>query len=76
MNPEEYAKTIKDLESRFSHHTPKDGQAKRYEMMRSAIKGPAIAIVQNTPKSREQSLALTKLEEAMFWANAAIARNE
>ncbi len=29
-----------------------------------------------TPESREQSLAVTKLEEAMMWANAAIARNE
>lgn len=28
------------------------------------------------PDSRELSTALTKLEEAVFWANAAIARNE
>jgi len=28
------------------------------------------------PDSRERSLALTKLEEAVSWANAAIARNE
>ena len=26
------------------------------------------------PPCREQSLAITALEEAMFWANAAIAR--
>ena len=26
--------------------------------------------------SRELSLAITKLEEAMFWANSSIARNE
>lgn len=29
-----------------------------------------------TPASREQSLALTHLEDAVMWANAAIARNE
>ena len=33
-------------------------------------------IVTLTPKSREQSLALTKLEEAIMHANSAIARNE
>ena len=33
-------------------------------------------LVTNCPESRELSCALTKLEEAVMWANAAIARNE
>ena len=33
-------------------------------------------LVDECPDSRELSVALTKLEEAVMWANAAIARNE
>jgi len=44
--------------------------------MRDDAKSLAFFIVKNTPPSREQSLALTHLEEAIFYANAAIARNE
>ena len=36
----------------------------------------ATMIVELTPPSREQSLALTKLSEASMHANAAIARDE
>lgn len=34
----------------------------------------AESILSNVPEGREQSVALTKLEEVMFWANAGIAR--
>lgn len=33
-------------------------------------------IEQVVPEGREKSLALTKTEEAMFWANAGISRKE
>lgn len=32
------------------------------------------AIMKNCPNGRERSLAVTKLEEALFWAAAAIER--
>jgi hypothetical protein len=33
-------------------------------------------IIENTcPESREKSLAITNLEQAVMWANASIARN-
>jgi len=35
-----------------------------------------VKVLQVAPDSRERSLALTKIEEAVFWANAAIAREE
>lgn len=66
----------KDLENRFTYHPPKNDQQTRYVILRDEAKALAFRIVVLTPKSREQSLALTKLEEAVFWANAGIARNE
>jgi hypothetical protein len=33
-------------------------------------------ITRSCPECREKSLALTKVEEAVMWANAAIARHE
>lgn len=64
------------IEKNFTHHPPKEGQAKRYEEIRNDAKCLAYRLDQECPDSREKSLALTKLEESVFWANAAIARNE
>lgn len=70
------ARMIARLENDFTYHAPKPGQADRYTYIRNVGRVFADAIVQETPPSREQSLALTAIEEAVFWANAAIARNE
>lgn len=65
------------LDRRFTHHPPQDiSQQVLYEDVRSHTRELASFLVSNCPDSRERSLALTKLEEAMFWANASIARNE
>ena len=60
----------------FTYHAPQDDQPDRYVTLREHARALALLILANTPKSREQSVALTKLEEVAFWANAAIARNE
>lgn len=65
-----------DLDNRFTYHSPQPDQPARYTALRNQAKDLAEAIVTSTPPSREQSLALTNLEQAIFWANAAIARNE
>ena len=65
-----------ELEKRFTYHAPKEGQPKRYEAIRANAKLFAYGLSNDCPSSRELSLALTKLEEVVFWANAAIARNE
>lgn len=67
---------LKRLENDFTYHAPTGNQVERYSAIRDELLGTARFIVNNTPASREQSLALTSLEQAMFWANAAIARNE
>lgn len=60
----------------FNYHRPQGSQTIRYEALRAKAKQLAMEIAYNTPESREQSLALTKLEEVVMYANAAIARNE
>jgi hypothetical protein len=60
----------------FTYHPPHGDQAKRYESIRLSIGDVASYLQSVCPQSRELSLALTKLEEAGMWANAAIARNE
>lgn len=67
---------LKDIESRFTYHKPKDTQPLRYEHIRDKAKMLAIFLNENCPESREKSLAITKLEECIMWANASIARNE
>ena len=72
----EYSIDTERLEKDFTYHPPKDDQAERYGTIRDLGKHFATAVMGMTPKGREQSLALTKIEEAVFWSNAAIARGE
>lgn len=67
---------LDQIENNFTYHPPKADQADRYNRIRYAAKVLALLIVDSTPGSREQSLAMTNLEQAVFWSNAAIARNE
>lgn len=63
------------IENNFMYHSPKDGQAEKYEEIRKKGKELACLIDGICPNSREKSLAMTKLEESVMWANASIARN-
>ena len=64
------------IDNNFSYHAPKPGQPEKYEIIRSTAKCLAELVNEACPESREKSLALTKLEESVMWANASIARNE
>ena len=63
------------IEKAFTYHAPKDGQPEKYQAVRSKAKELAYLINEVCPASRERSIAMTKLEEAVMWANASIARN-
>jgi len=61
---------------RFNYHPPNtETKVDNHRRVREACRAAAQEIVEVTGgPTREQSLAITHLEEAMFWANAAIAR--
>jgi hypothetical protein len=65
-----------ELDKRFTYHAPKGDQPAKYEQIRRAARNFSDLLNQLCPDSREKSLAFTSLEEAVMWANAAIARNE
>jgi hypothetical protein len=64
-----------DLDNRFTYHPPKPGQPNNYEDIRRNARRFAAIINAHCPDSREKSLAITSLEEAVMWANAGIARH-
>lgn len=66
----------KQIENNFIYHAPKSDQPQCYTDIRNKAKEFALLIDELCPDSREKSLAITKLEECMMWANASIARNE
>lgn len=67
----------KKIENGLSYHPVQgDNQAERYQSNRHNAQSFATTLTQNCPASRELSLALTALQEALMWANAAIAVNE
>jgi len=64
------------LNNDYMYHAPNEDQQNRYIQIRGKAKELATVIVQCTPPSREQSVALTQLDLTVMMANAAIARNE
>lgn len=65
-----------ELENIFTYHAPHGDQTERYGELRAAAKAFAELVVTRCPESRERSIALTRVREAIMWANASIAINE
>lgn len=69
--------TDKELDDRVGYRAPKPTPEAiaAHGVVNGHVSTAMEAIRDVCPDTRELSLAMTKLEEAMFWANAAIARN-
>lgn len=63
------------IDNNFKSHELDEKKQWSMAMLRMEAKMVAMKILEYCPDSRERSVALTELETAMFWANAAIARN-
>lgn len=66
--------TPQELQTRFTYHPLKPGQSEVYQNIRDKAHELAQLFAQLCPESRELALAHTNLEQAVMWANAAIAR--
>lgn len=63
-----------EIKRRFTHHTPDEERAKDHDHVRRDFKEFATSLAEDLPEGREKSLAFTALEEASFWAHAAVSR--
>ncbi len=68
---------VKKVENGLSYHLMKDTeQGNRYADNRAAALNFAQVLQANCPPGRELSLAITNLQQALMWANCAIAVGE
>jgi hypothetical protein len=61
----------------FKFHPPKDDSViDAHNTVRATLVSAAKLILDCTPPSVEQDIAIDRIREAMFWSNAAIACNQ
>ena len=66
-----------EIADRFFHHPPTTQEVEdAHKSIRSGCQNLAERLDKLCPDGREKALAMTKLEEVMFWANASVARTQ
>lgn len=66
--------TDEELAHRFTYHAPGPTARMVHDAVRASMRDIAEEYNEKLPEGREKALFFTKLEEASFWAHAAIAR--
>jgi len=61
------------LENWFTYHSPDPEDIPKYLAIREAAKSFASVIVNNSPPSADQTVAIRRVREAVMCANAAVA---
>lgn len=69
-----YDAMLARIKNDFTYHRPSAEVAPIFVEIREKAKELALLIAEKVPGGREQATALTRLEEAVFHANAGIAR--
>jgi hypothetical protein len=68
---------MQDIATRFDFHSATTEEKRNeHTSVRQACRRLADELNERLPEGREKALAITKLEEVMFWANAAVARQD
>lgn len=69
--------SLNELDSKFSHHpSTSDVISQAHTKIRETFREATEVLDDLIVDSREKSVMITKLEEGMFWANAALARSQ
>lgn len=65
----------KEIDDRMTYHAPSPDGIRRHQNLSLRIGDAMRAVEALCPDGREKALAFTNLEQAKFWASAAVARN-
>jgi 3-oxoacyl-[acyl-carrier-protein] synthase III len=64
------------IRNNFMYHAPKEENIQKFKEIRAEGRLFAKLVMDEVPECAERTLAFRKIEEAVMWANAALARNQ
>jgi len=64
------------IENNFKYHRPLEKNIAKFKEIRDEARTFAKLIMDEVPECAERTIAFRKIEEAVMWANAGLARNQ